>query len=105
LREKGYNGPFPFIGEITLGIRRLRGLLAALPIDQGTPPVKMPKYDKLPEKSILRKWEAIRALDRIAIPLIPQVGLDLAYRRALQSAPCKSAPRAAAEKEQGSLFR
>jgi hypothetical protein len=65
----------------------------------------MPKYDKLPEKSILRKWERTRDLDRIAIPLIPQVGLDLAYRRALQSAPCKSAPRAAVEKEQGSLFR
>jgi hypothetical protein len=70
----------------------------------------MPKYDKLPEKSILRKWEAIRDLDRVALPLVPQVGLDLAYRRALQSAPCHGAPtptarRANAVKGQGSLFR
>ncbi len=48
----------------------------------------MPRYDKLPEKSILRKWEAIRDLDRIAIPLVPEMGLDRAYQYALQSPQC-----------------
>ncbi len=52
----------------------------------------MPKYDKLPAKSVLDKWAEIRAWDRIALPLIPQVGLDIAYRKAIQSTQCAAGP-------------
>ena len=65
----------------------------------------MPRYDKLPEKSVLRKWEAIRDLDRIAIPLISIAGLDIAYRKAIQSTQCASPVRAKDGDENPSLFR
>jgi len=60
--------------------------------------VKMPAH--LP-----REWEAIRALDRVALPLVPTVGIDAAYRIAIAQEPHFTAkakpPRA---KKQGELF-
>ena len=48
--------------------------------------------EKMPAKSVLAKFEQTRALDRVAIPLIPQVGIEAAYRYAVQQVCQKSAP-------------
>jgi len=54
---------------------------------------------------VSKDWERIRALDRPALPLIPTMGIDAAYRIALAQEPHFTAkakpPRA---KKQGELF-
>jgi len=52
-----------------------------------------------------KDWERIRALDLAALPLIPAVGIDAAYRIALAQEPhftAKAKPPSA--KKQGELF-
>ncbi len=54
---------------------------------------------------VSREWERIRELDRVAIPFIPTVGIDAAYRIALDRTPDfngKAKPPRA--KKQGELF-
>lgn len=34
---------------------------------------------KMPAQSVIRRYDAQRAIDRVAIPLIPQIGIEAAY--------------------------